>query len=838
MPEAPPRADVVVIGAGIVGNGLAYHLARLGVGRIVLVDKGPLPNPGGSTGHASNFIFPIEHSKMMTRFTEDSVEQYERLGVLIRSGGIEVARTEERMAELRRKVSVAKAWRQDALLLSPAEVGELVPYLEQSVIRGGLYFPGTSVVDSLRAGTIMRDWAVAAGALTLLPSTEVTGITTEGGRVRSVRTDAGEIACDLVAICCGVWSPRIARMAGATIPLTPAVHQMISVGPIAAFADSPGEISFPIVRDVDKNMYERQHGSDMGVGSYAHRPILIEPDEIPSIEESALSPTEMPFTSEDFDPQMEDALELMPGILGDEHAGVRYAINGLISLTPDGHPLIGETETKGVWSVAASWIKEGPSIARTAAEWICTGITEIDAHEADVARFWRHQRTRAFVRARAEELFNKTYGIVHPAEQYSKARALRRPPAYERQRELGATFFETAGWERPYWYESNQDLLERYSGRVTHRAAEWDARWWSPIVEAEHLALREGVGMVDLSAFSVIDVRGPGALDLLQQVAVAEMDVPVGRVVYTSFLDPNGGFQADLTVMRLGQSHFRVVTGGGTGPADLAWLEAHAPDDGSAIVVDASSAWTTLGLWGPEARSVLSRLTPADVSHQAFRFGTCRPIELGPHEVLASRISYVGELGWELYIPFEQGASVWELLWEAGQPEGIRPIGVGVYLGSGRLEKGYRAFGAELDHDFDLVEAGMERRSVKRAHFVGKDAYLARRSRPPAAMLCTLSVDWAGRAEAERRYPLGGEAIVDAEGQALVDAKGRGSYVTSAGPAPSLGKYLLMAYLPEHLAKPGAAGLMVECMGERFGVDVEVAGSTPLFDPANERLRS
>jgi len=378
MTETPRRASAVIIGAGIVGNSLVHHLALLGWRDLVLVDKGPMPNPGGSTGHASNFIFPIEYSKMMFELTEDSTAQYKELGVFTQSGGIEVARTPERMIELKRRCSQAKAWGIPAELVTPGEVNKLVPYLDESVILGGAHFPTVGVVDSLRAGTLMRESAQKAGALTVLPGTEVYGIAVDGGRVRSVSTSAGEIETDNVVICCGVWSPRIARMAGARLALTPTVHQMISVGPIALFADTPGEISYPIVRDVDTNMYERQHGGDMEVGSYAHRPIIVPPDEIPSIEESVLSPTEMPFTSDDFDPQLEQALELMPELLGDEKAGIRYAINGLISMTPDGHPLLGEMpEAAGLWSAAASWIKEGPGCGRAAAE--LSAIAELGA---------------------------------------------------------------------------------------------------------------------------------------------------------------------------------------------------------------------------------------------------------------------------------------------------------------------------------------------------------------------------------------------------------------------------------------------------------------------------
>jgi heterotetrameric sarcosine oxidase gamma subunit len=839
MNDTPIGATAVIIGAGIVGNSLACHLARLGWRGLVLVDKGPMPNPGGSTGHASNFIFPIEYSKMMMELTADSTGQYKALGVFTESGGIEVARTEARMHELRRRCSAAKAWGIPAEILSPGGVAKLVPYLDEQVILGGAYFPTVGVVDSLRAGTLMREEAVQRGALRVLAGAEVLGIEkSPAGRVSTVRTTAGDIETEVCAICCGVWSPRIARMAGARIPLTPIVHQMISVGPIALFADTAGEIAYPIVRDVDTNMYERQHGGDMEVGSYAHRPIIVRPDDIPSIEEAVLSPTEMPFTQDDFDPQLGEALELMPDLLGDERAGIRYAINGLISMTPDGHPVLGETpEVPGLWSVAASWIKEGPGIGRAVAEQMTGAVPRIDIHEADISRFYPHQRTTALVTARAREGFNKMYGIVHPAEQWQAQRGQRLSPMHDREAGLGAVFMETAGWERPNWYGCNEELLERYAGRLMERTAEWDARWWSPIINAEHLAMRDACGLIDLSAFAVFEVTGPGALDAVQSVAVAQMDVRIGRVVYTSLLDAQGGFRADLTIMRLGPQRFRVVTGGATGMTDLKWFAGHLPADGRASIADLTSAWTTIGLWGPRARDVLRSVTADDVSHAGFPFGTCREIELGGATVLASRISYVGELGWELHVPFEQGARVWDAIWDAGRPAGLVPAGIGVYGTTGRLEKGYRGFGAELDAGYNLVEAGMARPSVKPQPFTGRDAYLAQRESAPCAVLCTLTVDDHRSSGGELRYMLGGEPILTPAGEPLVDARGRHSYVTSAGSGPSVGRHLLMAYLPAPQAAAGTR-LAVEYLGEPYPVTVAVAGSTPLFDPENQRVRS
>jgi glycine cleavage system aminomethyltransferase T len=611
---------------------------------------------------------------------------------------------------------------------------------------------------------------------------------------------------------------------------------MISVGPIPLFADKPGEIFYPIVRDVDTNMYERQNGSDMEVGSYAHRAILMDADDIPSIEESALSPTELPFTSDDFDPQMEDALELMPEILTTEGAGIRHAINGLLSLTPDGMPLLGETEVGNVWSVAAIWIKEAPGIARAVAEWVTDGASEYDIHAADVARFYPHQRTKRHVDARSDEGYNRTYGIVHPMEQWLSNREVRLSPFYGREQELGAVFYETAGWERPWWYESNAPLVEEYGDRVMPREAEWESRWWSPIINAEHLAMRDRAAMVDLSAFAIFDIVGPGSLEYLQRVAMAEMDVPVGRVVYTPILNGEGCFKSDLTIMRLDDSYFRVVTGGMDGPRDVKWFSGLLPEDGSATIVDATSAWCTIGLWGPRARDIVSSVTSDDLSHEGFPFARCRWVELGPVRTLLSRISYVGELGWELYAPFEQGRALWDLLWEAGQPHGLVPAGIGVYGTTGRIEKGYRLFGNELEAEYNVVEAGMQRPTVKDTDFVGKEAHLRHREEEPAATLSTLTVDDPTSSTGVKRYMLGREPILTANGERIADTKGRPAYVTSAGSGPSVGKHVLMAYLPPEHAAEGNR-LLVQYMGERYPVTVEVVGARSLFDPENTRVR-
>ena len=837
--SAPSRANVAVIGAGIVGNCLVEHLARLGWDDLVLIDKGPLPDPGGSTGHASNFIFPTDHGREIALITLESQRQYEALGVNTTCGGIEVARTEERMEELRRRMTSARVWGIESELLTPSEVVARVPFVNPDVILGGFYTPSVSVVDSVGAGTIMRERALARGVLTVLDETEVTGLEVGPvpfGRpgIRAVATTRGTIEVDHAIIACGVWSPRIAAMAGATIPLTPAVHQMADFGPVELLLGTGNEIGYPIVRDMDSFMYERQSDGAMEVGSYAHRPILMRPDDIPSVAEAERSPTELPFTSGDFAPQLEHAREIMGELLAGTE--VQYAVNGLLSLTPDTQQLLGETaEVANLWSAAAVWVREGPGSARLVAEWMTHGYPRLlDPHESDVTRFQPHERTAHHVRARCREHFRKTYGIVHPREQWESARGINRSPFHPRTEALGAEYFEARGWERPQWYASNEDLVARYD--VPDRPHEWDRRWWSPIINAEHLHLREKAGIVDLGAFQIFDVSGPGVLPYLERMTVNPCDRPVGSSIYTPLLTPDGGFRADLTIQRLAQDRFRIVTGVFDGARDAFWFRKHLPADGSVQFEDRSSAITTLGVWGPGAQGLLAGVADCGVSQEEFPYGTVQDVLVDGIPATILRISYVGESGWEIYTRSEHGLALWDAIWRAGREFDARPVGIGVYGTTGRMEKGYLLMGAELTSEYSPVEAGLARHQVKQADFIGKAACLKAREEGPVARICTLTMDDHTSASGIARFPTGGnEPILTLAGERIVDALGRESRVTSAGMGPTLGKYLLMAYLPAELARVGER-LQVMYMNECFPVTVAAVG-TALFDPAGSRMR-
>ena len=451
---------------------------------------------------------------------------------------------------------------------------------------------------------------------------------------------------------------------------------------------------------------------------------------------------------------MEDARELMPEIVGDDSVGIEYAINGLLD-HPDAQPILGETpEVNGLWSAAAVWVKEGPGVGRAMAEWIVHGEPEIDLQSSDVARFYDCQKTTEHVRGAPRRASTRPTASSTPAS--SGSRTVPSVVAVLRARaELRAVFFEAAGWERPHWYESNRPLLERYADQISDRPVEWDSRWWSPIINAEHLAMRDGVAMFDLTAFCVFDVVGPGALDSVQRVAMRQMDVNVGRVVYTPILTPGGGFRADLTIMRLDDEHFRVVTGGASGMADLKWFGDHLAE-GTAQIFDLTSGWC-IGLWGPRARDVLGSVTSDDVSHEGFPFASCRTIEVDSLRVLASRISYVGDRGWELHVPIDQGAKLWDVMKPAGRTRSCRP---------GSRVRHNRSAGEVLPRVWVRARRRLQRRrgghgvgKVKAQDFVGKEAHVRHREEEPAAVMCTLTVDDHTAGNGQLRYMLGDEPI-------------------------------------------------------------------------------
>ena len=724
MPDdmVPRHARAVVVGAGIVGCSVAYHLTELGWRDIVVVEQGPLFETGGSTSHAPGLVFQINPSKTMANFARYSVDLWSRLeldGVPCAKavGSMEVAWTPERLADLKRRVGFGRSWGIEAHLLGPAEARTLFPMLSDRIL-GAMYVPSDIQTKATRPAEAMARVAERNGAA-FYGDVEVTGFGIDDGRVTTVHTSRGDIETDLVVSAVGIWAPRLCALAGVPIPLSPMQHIYAVTTPLSELTGAAEEISMPFVRHQDKSMYFRQVGESVGIGSYLHRPLLVESDDIPGQGEAPVAPAEMPFTPEHFESAMEAAREVMPGLEG---AGLTRRFNGLFSFTNDGFPVLGESpQVRGFWSAQAVWISHAGGVGRAVAEWIVNGEPATDIRECHIRRFHPHALSRPYVRARSAQQYREVYDIIHPRQQMANPRNVRLTPFFARQEELGAAFFENAGWERPQWYDANLGLLESLAVTGESRTG-WAAREWSPTVAAEHVATRERVALFDLTPFAKFEVTGPGALDALQRLASNQMDRPVGSITYTSMLTPGGGIKCDLTVTRLGQERFLVVTGGAMGLHDLDWIRSHLPDDRSVSVEDISSGQCCIGLWGPRARDLLSRVCEDDVSNGGFPYMTAKPVTIGEIPSLALRISYVGELGWEIYAPAEQGQKLWDTLWEAGRPLGLIAAGGGAF-DSLRLEKGYRLWGNDIHTEYNPYEAGIGfavRMSKGRLHRQGR----------------------------------------------------------------------------------------------------------------------
>jgi glycine cleavage system aminomethyltransferase T/glycine/D-amino acid oxidase-like deaminating enzyme len=811
------RAQLVVIGAGIVGCSAVYHLTRLGWRDILVLDQGPLFETGGSSSHAPGLVFQTNFSKMMTSLARYTVELYSGLELdgqpcFYPVGSMEVAATAGRWQDLKRKAGVAKSWGLDAWLLTPREAREKIPLLDQGKIHGAYFVPTDGIAKAVRAAEAMARRAQESGA-SFQGRTQVMGLEVRDGRVRAVLTDQGRVSTDRVLVCAGIWGPRLGRMAGVCIPLTPVQHQYARTAPLPELAGETREVVHPILRHQDRAMYFRQHADAYGIGSYQHEPMLVEPEALRSHAESSDQPAIMDFTPEHFRAARATADELLPALAGAE---LVQRINGLFSFTPDGMPLLGESvEVHGLWVAEAVWITHAGGVGKVVAEWMAGGAPSLDVREAEFNRFPPHARTRAYIEKRGAQQYREVYDIIHPLQQMEQPRPLRTSPFHPRLEELGGVFFESAGWERPQWFEANRALP---SGGGPSRSG-WAARHWSPIQGAEHRAARERVALFDLSAFTKVEVAGPGALSFLQHLAANQMDRPPGQVVYTSLLDGNGGIHCDLTITRLEPERFLVLTGASMGMHDLAWIRRHAPADGSVRVADLTSSFCGLGLWGPKARQVLQQLCDEDLSSRAFPYFTARQIEVDAVPVLALRLSYVGEQGWELYAPSEYGLRVWDALWEAGGEQGLFALGGGAF-DSLRLEKGYRLWGADIHAEYNPFEAGLDWAvRLEKGDFMGCQALRRIRKEGIRRRLCCLTL------EDPQAVLLGKEPIVD-KGRVL-------GYVTSTNYGYTVGRHIAYGYLPLEHAAPGTR-VQIDYFGEPF---TAIVHREPLYDPERKKLR-
>jgi len=750
MASFPSKAKVVIIGqGGIVGASVAHHLIERGWDDIVGIDKSAIPTDIGSTAHASDFCYATAHDQMTCHTTKYSIDFFERMGRYAKVGGLEVARKgdDDRMAELHRKVASGKAFGTNARIISAREAKEKMPLLEEDAIQGALWDPDAGLVvprSQVVTGELVEQ-AEKTGKLQAFANTSATDLNIVNGKIVGVETTRGYIEADYVVVCAGLWGRLIAQMAGEDLPVMPVDHPLLWFGPYKEFEGTGKDIGYPLLRDQGNSAYLRDTGdpktSEGGMiewGYYEEKePRLCHPRDILEKEESRLSPSQRDLDMEQIMEPLEKAMELTP-ILGELGYDEKRSFNGLLQVTADGGPSLGESA-------------------------------------------------------------------------------------------------------RAHGYASNDHLLDKFAEKIPERLNEWDARHFWRVSNAEHLQLSEDVGMVNLSHFAIYDISGTDAEALMEYACVARVggQTPVGKGVYTHFLDHKGGVRADLTVIRMAEDHFRVIDGGDSGNRDFIWLKrmSHDRDLTNLSIEDRTTDFACLGIWGPNARTTLAKVITDEsaISDESFPFAAVKTLQVNGVDVAAFRISYVGEQGWELHFKYEDGLKVWDAL----AAEGVTPIGVETYANSRRLEKSLRLQNADLLTEYNLLEADLARPKVKPADFHGKDAYLALRDKQTqVAYLCTLTMTDNVDSHGVPRFPVGTCPILDERGgKTLIDDLGRRSYTTSIAYGPSIGKNIALGYLPEKYCKIGTA-LYIEYFGEQYAVQVESVGYKPLYDPENLKPRS
>ena len=819
---AAPR--VVIIGAGIVGANLADELTARGWDRVTVVDQGPLPLTGGSTSHAPGLVFQTTGSKTMTELARYTVEKFAGIDLdgewcFNQLGGLEVATTPERLAELHRRQGWATSWGIEGTVLEPEECVRLHPLVDKSQILGGLYVPTDGLAKASRVVVAVGRRAQARGAA-FRGSTKVTGIEHRGGRVTGVATSDGTIPADIVVSCAGFWGPDIGAMVGMDIPLLPLAHQYAKTDQIPELVGRNTELAeagFPILRHQDQDVYFREHVDRLGIGSYAHRPMPVNLRDLADSADVSASamPSMLPFTDEDFAPAWEQCKLLLPCL---ETAKIDNGFNGIFSFTPDGGPLIGESpDLAGFWIAEAVWVTHSAGVARAVAQLLVHGRSDTDLHDCDVHRFEEIQVAPEYVNETGQQNFIEIYDVLHPLQPRLSPRDLRVSPFHVRHQELGAVFLERRGWEVPHWYEANAGLVKDLPTEwVPPQRDAWSAQFHSPIAAAEAWRTRTSVAMYDMTPLTRLEVTGRGALSLLQRLTTGKMDKSIGSVTYTLILDEAGGIRSDLTVARLAEDHFQV---GANGNLELDYFRRQAPSDGSVQVRDITGGTCCIGLWGPRARDVVQALSSDDFSNENFKYFRAKRARIAGIPVTALRLSYVGELGWELYSSADYGLRLWDVLWAEGRKYDVIAAG-GAAFNSLRLEKGYRSWGTDMTTEHNPYEAGLGFAvSAQKTDFVGhkalqgvSDATIGRR------LACVVIDD--GRSVVLGREP------VFLDGQPV-------GYVTSAAFGHTVAAPIAYAWLPAS-ATPGTQ-VEIQYFDRRIAATV---AAEPLVDPEMKRIRA
>ena len=801
----PSRARVVVIGGGIGGCSILYWLARLGLTDAVLLERSQLTS--GSTFHSAGLVGQLRQSLTLTRMMMNSVDLYRSLGEEVdletgwrEVGSLRLASSSERMEELQRQADWAETFGLPLHLMSANEAQERFPVMTTDGVYGAAFLPTDGFIDPSQLTLALAKGARQRGA-TIYTDTRVTAIKVESGRVSGVETSRGPIECEVVVNAGGVYAYEIGRLAKVHVPIIPMAHQYV----ISKDAGLPRDM--PTMRDPSLLVYYRGESGGLVTGGYERNPAPWGLDGIPSTFNNQLLAEDW----ERFAPIFEAATERVPELA---NAEIVRLINGPEAFTPDGEFILGPSDVGGFW-VAAGFCAHGIAgsggMGRLMAEWIVNGQPELDTWEMDSRRFGPHYRSREFALTRTYEVYATYYDVKYPGHERQAGRPLRLSPAYGRLVELGAVFGEKGGWERVNWFQSNEK-----DGDETLRPSGWAGRLWSAAIGAEHRACREQAALFDETSFSKLEVVGPDAAEFLERLCANRVAKAVGSLTYTQLLNSRGGVECDLTVARLEENRFRIVTGTAFGNHDRSWIQSQVGDD-RVIIEDVTSKYACFALWGPRAREILQSRTESDCSNGAFGYLKAQELNIGPVPCLAQRVTFVGELGWELYCPSEYATVLWDALMQAGRPHGLRPGGYKA-IESLRLEKGYRVWGSDVTSIDTPFEAGLGFAvRMDKGDFIGRAA-LASKLTPTRRLVCLVLDD-------PRVVALGSEPV-----RVNGEAVGR---ITSGGYGYSVERSIAYAYLPAEAAQPGQR-VQVVVFGAAVGAEVR---SEPLYDPQNSRVR-
>jgi glycine cleavage system T protein len=811
----PERARVVIIGGGVGGTSIAYHLVHRGWRDVVLLERAQLTS--GSTFHSAGLVGQLRSTLPLTRLMMESVALYDRIGhetgvdIGWRPvGSLRLASSAARMEELERQAGWGTSFGLPLELMGADEARRRFPLMTTTDVAGAAFLPTDGYLDPSGLALALAEGARRGGAR-IWEGIRVSRIEMAKGRVQAVQTDQGTIEAEFVVNAGGIYAPAIGAMVGLTVPIIPMAHQYL-----LARIEEPVPDDLPTMRDPDLLVYFRRDANGLVMGGYEREPAPWGLSGIPADFNSQL-------LAEDwlrFEPLLQNAMRRVPAL---EHGELVKLINGPEAFTPDNEFILGESPVRGFF-VAAGFCAHGIAgaggMGQAMADWIIDGEPALDLWKMDLRRFGGQYRSLAYTLARTIEVYSTYYDLHYPNEERKAGRPLRLSPTYPRLTELGASFGEKSGWERPNWFECNANPLPNppHEGEGTSKG--WAAYHWSPAIAVEHCATRERAGLFDETSFAKIEISGPGALPFLQHLCDNDVDRPSGSVTYTQMLNQRGGIECDFTVTRLGEERFMIVTGTAFGNHDLAWMRRHQPLDGSVSLEDVTSAYACLGIWGPRARDILQPLTEADLSNQSFPYLSGRRIAVGMIPCLALRVTYVGELGWELYCPTEYGLQLWDTLWNAGRSFGLVAAGYRA-IESMRLEKGYRVWSSDITPDDNPYEAGLgfAVRLNKATEFIGKDALVKAREAGIKRRLRPLLLD-------EREaITFGGEPV--RIGERI------GGRVTSGGFGYTLERSIAYAYLPPD-CMPGST-VEVQVFGRWVPATVS---SDPLYDPKGERIRA